>query len=246
LGFEEVNRFERLKNLEQDYLRTLTEKPWLKCNCIICSEYGIHVCVFRTNERNMRRGFHNLYQFYSRLDKWLNEEVKEEIKCKSPKYVEKIPLEKLKDKKILVITACSQTKIGNNANIQAKAKNMYQGRLFKISKKLSEKMNWDYVILSAKYGLLFPEDEIKGYEKFLKYKRDINEVKPKIIPKLKEIIIHYDYILVIAGKKYREILDEIIDDRFIYIKSKGYGDLCSKINNALLCSHQNVKINDFF
>jgi len=43
--------------------RTLNCRPWKQCDCPICKEIGLHVCIFRGCERNMRRGFHNVYQF---------------------------------------------------------------------------------------------------------------------------------------------------------------------------------------
>ena len=233
LGLEKNNRFKRLKGLEQGYLRTLNEKPWEKCGCSICKNFGVHVCVFRTNERNMRRGFHNLYQFYARFQKWLGGETSIESKYMSPRYVEQIQIDELKNKRVLVIAACSQTKKGSTSDVKAKAKDMYQGRLFKLTRKLSEQQGWKYVIISAKYGLLFPEEEIEGYEKFLKTKKGIEGIKPKVIPKLQKIIPNYDSILVIAGKNYREVVKELIDDRFIFIKSKGYGDLCSKVMSVI-------------
>lgn len=238
IGKQEKSRFDRFKDLEEQLLRTLKEKPWEKCNCHICKEFDAHVCVFRTNERNMRRGFHNLYQFYGRFQKWLSGEIKIESKFMSPRYVEEIPIDELKNKLVLVIAACSQTKIGSTSKVKAKAKDMYKGRLFKLTRKLSEQHGWKYVIISAKYGLLSPEDEIKGYEKFLKTKRDIEEIKPKVIPKLQKIISSYDRILVIAGENYREVMKEVSDDRFVFIKSKGYGDLCSKVMAATSCQKE--------
>ena len=244
IGIEKSNRFDRLKDLEQKYLQILKEKPWEKCNCSICKKIGVHVCVFRTNERNMRRGFHNLYQFYSRFQKWLNGGIKIESKFMAPKYVEIIPIDELKNKKVLIIAACSQTKIGNTPNVKAKAKDMYQGRLFKLTRKLSEQMGWEYVIISAKYGLISPEEEIEGYEKYLKNKNDIKKIKQKVVPKLMEIIQNYDNILVIAGENYREVINELVDDRFIFIKSKGYGDLCSKVKSVTYL--MNTKLLDYF
>lgn len=47
----------------REYSRTLRDRPWLKCDCPMC-KIGIHVCVFRGNQRNMRRGFHNLKNFH--------------------------------------------------------------------------------------------------------------------------------------------------------------------------------------
>lgn len=226
LGIEKENRFNRLRGLEEDYLRTLREKPWEKCDCPICKEIGIHVCVFRTNERNMRRGFHNLFQFYKRFQKFLKGELKID---EGPRYVDEIPFDELKGKKVLVITSCTAKKLSNSPTVKAKAKDMYQGRLFKRVRKLCEKMGWDYVIISAKYGLLFPNDEIAGYEKVIKTKKDIQNLKSIVYEKLKKIIPRYDVILLIMGKRYREVLSDILNENFIILRSKGYGDLCSKL-----------------
>ena len=227
-GIEKENRFEKIKNLEKEYLRTLKERPWKKCDCPICKEIGVHVCIFRTNERNMRRGFHNLFQFYKRLQKFLKGDLKIN---KESIYSEEIPLEELEGKKVLVITSCTAKKLSNSLNVKVKAKNLYQGRLFKSVRKLCEKMGWDYVIISAKYGLVFPDDEIEGYNEVLKTKEDVKRLKPLVIPKLKEIIEKYDVILVIAGKKYRDVIDDVFSNKFIILQAKGYGDFCKKVDS---------------
>jgi hypothetical protein len=49
------------------YVKTLEDRPWENCNCPICKEIGIHVIIFRGAERNRRRGFHNLYNYYDLL-----------------------------------------------------------------------------------------------------------------------------------------------------------------------------------
>jgi hypothetical protein len=43
--------------------RTLKDRPWKSCLCPICKELSIEVVVFRGNNRNRRRGFHNLIVF---------------------------------------------------------------------------------------------------------------------------------------------------------------------------------------
>lgn len=58
---------ERIKLLGQEYVKTLKDRPWEKCECKVCKDIGIHVCIFRGRERNMRRGFHNVYQFYKKF-----------------------------------------------------------------------------------------------------------------------------------------------------------------------------------
>ena len=54
-----------------DYLKTLRDRPWEKCECKICRDIGIEVIIFRGNNRNRRRGFHNTYVFYKILKKLL-------------------------------------------------------------------------------------------------------------------------------------------------------------------------------
>jgi hypothetical protein len=44
--------------------KTLEDRPWQKCNCKICKESGVEVIIFRGNNRNRRRGFHNTDFFY--------------------------------------------------------------------------------------------------------------------------------------------------------------------------------------
>lgn len=51
--------------------RTLKERPWKRCQCAICSRIGIQVVIFRGNNRNRRRGFHNTYVFYRLLQQVL-------------------------------------------------------------------------------------------------------------------------------------------------------------------------------
>jgi len=51
------------------YQRTLIEQPWKKCPCSICQQDGVEVIIFRGNNRNRRRGFHNTFVFYSYFKK---------------------------------------------------------------------------------------------------------------------------------------------------------------------------------
>lgn len=58
------------------YQRTLEERPWEKCGCDICRAAGVEVIIFRGNNRNRRRGFHNTYVFYRSFSGTLNGEGK--------------------------------------------------------------------------------------------------------------------------------------------------------------------------
>jgi hypothetical protein len=44
--------------------RTLEARPWQSCPCAICRQGGVQVIIFGGNNRNRRRGFHNIYVFY--------------------------------------------------------------------------------------------------------------------------------------------------------------------------------------
>lgn len=56
-----------LDTLATEYKRTLTDRPWEKCNCAICASCAIEVIIFRASNRNKRRGIHNLKVFYDHI-----------------------------------------------------------------------------------------------------------------------------------------------------------------------------------
>src|SRR5262249_2304391 len=74
---EAILSYERLYDPEHDhrqaYREVLADRPWSSCECDICKAIGFHVAVFRGAERNRRRGFHNLWMFYRRLQRELAE-----------------------------------------------------------------------------------------------------------------------------------------------------------------------------
>jgi queuine/archaeosine tRNA-ribosyltransferase len=51
------------------YRRTLADRPWELCTCRTCREGGIESVIFRSSNRNKRRGIHNLHVFYKHLIK---------------------------------------------------------------------------------------------------------------------------------------------------------------------------------
>jgi hypothetical protein len=57
------------KGTRERIQRTLEDRPWEKCGCAICSRWGIEVAIFRGNNRNRRRGFHNTHVFYRLIDR---------------------------------------------------------------------------------------------------------------------------------------------------------------------------------
>jgi hypothetical protein len=50
---------------------TLEARPWQRCQCAICRSIGVEVIIFRSSNRNKRRGFHNLGVYYEHLKRTL-------------------------------------------------------------------------------------------------------------------------------------------------------------------------------
>ena len=53
------------------YKETLKARPWDRCKCPICTEIGVETIIFRGNNRNRRRGFHNLWVLRRRIEQAL-------------------------------------------------------------------------------------------------------------------------------------------------------------------------------
>ncbi|WP_435319003.1 queuine tRNA-ribosyltransferase tRNA-guanine transglycosylase [Haloarchaeobius sp. TZWSO28] len=54
--------------LLDEYYATARSEPWRECGCRICQDVGIEVAIFRGNNRNRRRGFHNTRRFYDQFE----------------------------------------------------------------------------------------------------------------------------------------------------------------------------------
>lgn len=67
-------------NRRETYREVLIDRPWAKCLCDICKRLGYHVILFRGAERNRRRGFHNIWVFYRRLQRELGVELTSLVK----------------------------------------------------------------------------------------------------------------------------------------------------------------------
>ena len=222
---------DRFRILEEGYLETLRAAPWKKCDCPICKKAGVEVIIFRGNNRNRRRGFHNVWVFYNILKEpknWIGKTLAIE------QSIQEVDLATLqKGENTLVITSCAKEKLGYDGKTKCKAENMYQGRLFRTVREFCRVKGFDYVIISAKYGLLFPDEQIEGYEKVLRTKKDIEAIRSQVEERLKEILNRYDKVIVIVGSNYARVLRGVVDGRFFRVKSKGYGDLCSTVKKGI-------------
>ncbi|NIE60651.1 MULTISPECIES: tRNA-guanine transglycosylase DpdA [unclassified Burkholderia] len=60
-----------LKKMRSLVERTLEDAPWKRCRCPICSQAGVEVIIFRSSNRNKRRGFHNLGVYHKHVQRIL-------------------------------------------------------------------------------------------------------------------------------------------------------------------------------
>jgi hypothetical protein len=66
----------RLAQLRSYYTETLVARPWEQCNCRVCRESGVEAVIFRSSNRNKRRGMHNLHVFYKFLSDMKSEKAR--------------------------------------------------------------------------------------------------------------------------------------------------------------------------
>ncbi len=133
-------------------------------------------------------------------------------------------------RKALVINGCSQSKQSQ----PAPAREFYTGQLFRMVRKFSELHEFDQKILSGKYGLLSMSDLVDPYDLKISTKADVKRVQDKCLYRLVELHKAYDTIIVILGKKYREVISPILDSKCLVAFSKkgifGYYSLIAKLN----------------
>ena len=141
-------------------------------------------------------------------------------------------------KNTLVITSCSKKK--NSSEKLIKSSDRYIGQMFNATKRFSEDNDYDLLIISAKYGLLRSEEKITNYDQRLTTKKQAIDLRPCVLPKLKKIISENNYsrIIIIMGKLYRYILEELYDFRFIILESTNgifdYLKKLSELNRAMI------------
>ena len=130
--------------------------------------------------------------------------------------------------KILIITSCSFKK----RNYKTNASDLYKGHLFKKVKKFARSNNFDFKIVSAKYGLLNPKDIIEPYDRTISNKKDVLNLQKKVISELLGSISNYKFVLIIVGSKYRKVLEPINKKNMYYVINHkgigGYSNLMSK------------------
>jgi len=109
---------------------------------------------------------------------------------------------------LIGLISCVSTKKG----YATEAKDLYASPLFLNSRKYAEIRLDKYYILSAKYGLLKPNDIIEPYEETLKNRSKSERIiwSQKVFQKLSKEISSEDKIVFLAGEKYREFFEKLL------------------------------------
>ncbi len=123
----------------------------------------------------------------------------------------------------IVLISCSSKK----QTTKSKAKDLYQGPLFKLNLAYAKSLNPDKIfILSAKYNLLNLNDEIEPYDLTLNNMNDkeLQGWAEEILDKLKNISnLKEDKFIILAGENYRKYLVPKIKNYSIPLKGLGIG-----------------------
>lgn len=105
----------------------------------------------------------------------------------------------------IVLQSCVKTKLPH----RAKAADLYTSTLFTLSRQYALSLNPDRIfILSAKYGLVDPEQEIDPYDLTLNTMGvpERREWSRRVLSELINVVLPGDRIIILAGVRYREYL----------------------------------------
>lgn len=140
-------------------------------------------------------------------------------------------------KNALCVIGCSKRKRKNKTI----AEKLYLGTLFKKSVEYCKLMKFDFIIVSAKYGVLLPDQMIEPYDKVLKNKKDADLLLQKIDKnKINELFFEYDNIIFFCGKYYRYLFD-FYEQKHKFINGVHKTGLFKTIENLNILTNINKK-----
>ena len=130
----------------------------------------------------------------------------------------------------LVVLACSKSKIWDNGSLPGHApvaaKDAYTGHVFRYGRQYAERNGFPFLILSAKYGLLAPDQKITAYNTKLSSCRAATELRERFADTLKELFSRHRRIFMFGGnQRYRMVFNGFSGAQFDYIRAKHQADL---------------------
>jgi hypothetical protein len=118
-------------------------------------------------------------------------------------------LDKIDKQRAHILISCSKTK----GDYRGPAKDLYRSPLFSKSRKLAEMQGFSYSILSAKHGLVAPDEMIDPYDQTLKGAPKSYRVEwgRQVADSIKNTLSHRDMLIFLAGNDYFDPLKEFLD-----------------------------------
>lgn len=138
--------------------------------------------------------------------------------------------------KAICLVACAARK---HEGVHA-AKDLYDSALFQKSRRFAESRADIWYILSAKHGLLDPEKRIGKYDNTLNTMSKLERAdwSDKVLSDLSKLIASGDRVIILAGKNYREFLEQRLRNLGIDIKVPMEG---MRIGQQLQWLHRNIR-----
>lgn len=130
----------------------------------------------------------------------------------------------------LLVQSCSNRK--RTADAPLPALDLYDGYFYRIIKNSpygsAEGPNVDLRILSAKHGLLLPDDKIAAYDRTMDSERAA-EIRTEVVDSLTETVRtnEYDSVVINLGQPYQVAitgLEDAIDVPVVVIEGSGIGE----------------------
>ena len=116
----------------------------------------------------------------------------------------------------LILVSCAKTKRA----MPAAAMDLYTSNWFRKARACVEKTGCPWRILSAQYGLVHPEEEIRPYEKTLSTMR-VEERRAwaeRVLAGLGPCLDGIDAVVFLAGQRYREYLEPALRERGLVVR----------------------------
>lgn len=165
-------------DIQRELRRTLQAKPWNLCPCVICKELGVDVILHRGNDRNRRRGFHNLWVFYRHLRR------------KSPR--------------ILVVTTCTQRKDKARKRLPAHLRYAKSDTFRLWWNTLRDVRGVDLAVLSAEHGILPWWRPIQNYNQRLE---ELTQEERLLLERnVQGMLARYDKVFFSGLGEYRRLM----------------------------------------
>lgn len=136
----------------------------------------------------------------------------------------------------LLILSCSQRKRRCNSTVEALQ--LYDGVFFRVLKKAVDRPeilnDLEVLILSAKYGLLFPTSSVRYYDERMTRKR-ADELLPVVSKQLADFVAtsSYDDVFVNLGKDYLPLVAGTPEFSTAVFAAGGSGQRCQQLKQWL-------------